>query len=269
MTKNYTLYNEDCLDRMKKIEDKSIDLILCDPPYGTTLCDWDKIIPFDKMWKEYNRILKDDGVICLFSSEPFSSKLLMSNPNMFREELIWLKNRAGNGLNAKQKHLKIHEKILVFSKNGKYTFNPQMWLVDKKEFMTQRKTFNEEPIVSNLYGEITRKRKPDTGERYPISIVSCRLPVTTNKTKTYSDDIEIRLHPTQKPVELLSYLIKTFSNEGGVVLDNCMGSGSTGVACVDTNRQFIGIEINENYFNIAKDRINKRLMEDKKDEKLE
>ena len=269
MTKNYTLYNEDCLDRMKKIEDKSIDLILCDPPYGTTLCDWDKIIPFDKMWKEYNRILKDDGVICLFSSEPFSSKLLMSNPNMFREELIWLKNRAGNGLNAKQKHLKIHEKILVFSKNGKYTFNPQMWLVDKKEFMTQRKTFNEEPIVSNLYGEITRKRKPDTGERHPISIVSCRLPVTTNKTKTYSDDIEIRLHPTQKPVELLKYLINTFSNENGVVLDNCMGSGSTGIACIDTNRQFIGIELDTTYFNIAKDRINKRLMEVEKDEKLE
>lgn len=163
-------------------------------------------------------------------------------------------------MQANQKHMKIHENIVVFSKQAKHTYNPQKWLVAEKEFLTQRKTFREnEYIGNNIYSPTTRTRKPDTGERNPISIVSARVPFTPQNKKIYSDDIEIRHHPTQKPISLLEYLIKTYSNEGETVLDNCMGSGSTGVACVNTNRNFIGIELNEDYFNIAKDRIQNQL----------
>lgn len=249
----------DCLELMKDIPDKSIDMILCDLPYGTTACKWDVVIPFDKLWKHYNRIIKNNGVIALFGSEPFSSIMITSNLKMFREEVIWLKNKAGSGLQAKQKHIKIHEKVIIFSKNGKYTFNPQKWLVDKKEFLTQRRTFNEIEVGNNIYSKMMKKQRPDDGTRNPISIVSVRVPFTPSKTKTYSADVDLRLHPTQKPVELLEYLIKTYSNEGDLILDNCMGSGSTGVACINTNRRFIGMEIDETYFNIAKERIEKIL----------
>jgi site-specific DNA-methyltransferase (adenine-specific) len=247
----------DCLELMKTIPDKSIDMILCDLPYGTTACKWDTVIPFDKLWEQYNRIIKDNGAICLFGSQPFTSKLIMSNLDMFREEIIWLKNKSGSGLQAKQKHIKVHENILVFSKNGKYTYNPEKWLVDKKEFLTQRKTFNEVEVGNNIYSKMIKKQKADDGTRNPISIVSCRVPFTPAKGKTYSNaDVDLRVHPTQKPVVLLEYLIKTYTNEGETVLDNCMGSGSTGVACINTNRNFIGIELDDKYFNIAKERIN-------------
>lgn len=176
---------------------------------------------------------------------------------MFREELIWLKNKSGSGLQAKQKHIKIHENILIFSKNGKYTYNPQKWLVDKKEFLTQRKTFNEVEVGNNIYSKMIKKQKADDGTRNPISILSCRVPFTPSKTKIYEDKtVDLRVHPTQKPVALLEYLIKTYTNEGEVVLDNCMGSGSCGVATVNTNRRFIGIELSEEYYNIAVRRIN-------------
>ena len=176
---------------------------------------------------------------------------------MFREELVWLKNKSGSGLQAKQKHIKIHENIIVFSKNGKYVFNPQKWLVDKKEFLTQRKTFNEIEVRNNIYSKMIKQQTADDGTRNPISIISCRVPFTPSNSKIYSNDIDLRLHPTQKPVALLEYLIKTYTNKNDVVLDNCMGSGSTGVASINTNRNFIGIELDENYFNIAKERIEK------------
>lgn len=246
----------DCLEIMKNIPDKNIDMILCDLPYGTTACKWDIVISFDKLWEQYKRIIKDDGAIVLFASQPFTSKLIMSNLEMFREELIWLKNKSGSGLQARQKHIKIHENILVFSKYGKYTYNSQKWLVDKKEFLTQRKTFNEVEVGNNIYSKMLKKQKPDDGTRNPISIVSCRVPFTPSNGKKYSNkDVDLRVHPTQKPIKLLEYLIKTYSNEMDVVLDNCMGSGSTGVACINTNRNFIGIELDEKYFEIAKDRI--------------
>lgn len=248
----------DCLELMKDIPSKSIDMILCDLPYGTTICKWDVIISFDKLWEQYNRIIKDNGVIALFGTEPFASRLILSNEKKFREELIWLKNKASSGLQAKQKHIKVHEKILVFSKNGKYKFNPQKWLVDKKEFLTQRKTFNEVEVGNNIYSKMIKVQKADDGTRNPISIISCRVPFTPAKGKKYENkEIDLRVHPTQKPVSLLEYLIKTYTNENETVLDNCMGSGSTGVACVNTNRNFIGIELDENYFNIAKERIEK------------
>ena len=247
----------DCLELMKDIPDKSIDMILCDLPYGTTACKWDNVISFELLWEQYNRIIKDSGVIILFGSQPFTSQLILSNIKMFREELIWLKNKAGSGLQAKQKHIKVHEEILIFSKNGKYTYNPQKWLVDKKEFLTQRKTFNEIEVGNNIYSKMMKKQKADDGTRNPISIVSCRVPFTPAKGKKYENkDVDLRLHPTQKPVELLEYLIKTYTNENETVLDNCMGSGSTGVACINTNRNFIGIELDEKYFEIACERIN-------------
>ena len=246
----------DCLELMKDIPDGSIDMILTDLPYGTVACEWDNIIPFDKLWEQYNRIIKDDGAIVLFSSQPFTSKLILSNEKMFREEIIWLKNKSGSGLQAKQKHIKVHENILVFSKNGKYTYNPQKWLVDKKEFLTQRKTFSEVEVGNNIYSKMTKVQKADDGTRNPISIVSCRVPFTPAKGKTYSNkDVDLRMHPTQKPIKLLEYLIKTYSNEGETVLDSCMGSGSCGVAALNTNRNFIGIELDSNYYEMAKNRI--------------
>ena len=252
----------DCLELMKDIPDKSIDMILCDLPYGTTACKWDTVIPFEPLWEQYNRIIKDNGAIVLFGSQPFTSQLILSNIKMFREELIWLKNKSGSGLQAKQKHIKVHENILVFSKNGKYTYNPQKWLVDKKEFLTQRKTFNEVEVGNNIYSKMIKKQKADDGTRNPISIVSCRVPFTPSKTKIYEDKkVDLRVHPTQKPVALLEYLIKTYTNDGDIVLDNCMGSGSTGVACINTNRNFIGIELDEKYFEIAKERIEKISLE--------
>lgn len=167
-----------------------------------------------------------------------------------------MKNKAGSGLQSNQKHIKIHENIVVFCSSSKYTFNPQKWLISEKEFITQRKTFKENEYIGNrIYGETTRTRKVDTGERNPISIVSWRVPFTPQNNRIYSEDVDLRYHPTQKPVRLCEYLIKTFSNEDDTVLDNCMGSGTTGVAALNTNRNFIGIELNEKYFNIAKKRI--------------
>lgn len=229
---------------------------MCDLPYGSTSCSWDVKIPFEPLWEQYNRIAKDNAPIVLFGSQPFTSMLIQSNIDCFREELIWLKNKAGSGMQANQKHIKIHENICIFSKSSSYTFNPQKWLIAEKEFITQRKTFKENEYVGNqIYSATTRTRKPDTGERNPISIVSCRVPFTPQKSKSYSSNVDLRFHPTQKPLELLEYLVKTYSNENDVVLDNCMGSGSTGVACNNTKRRFIGIELDEKYFEIAKERI--------------
>lgn len=253
---NIELWRGDCLELMGDISDKSVDLILCDLPYGTTACAWDIVIPFEVLWRHYHRIIKDDGVIVLFGSQPFSSLLVASNIKDFREELVWLKNKPASGFKATQRHMKIHEQIEVFAPSAKYTYNPQKWLVEDKEFITQRKTFKDNEYIGNrIYGATTRTRKPDTGERNPISIVSCRVPFTPQNSKTYSDDVELRYHPTQKPIAVLEYLIKTYSNEGDVVLDNCMGSGSTGVAAKNLNRAFIGIELDEYYFEIAKSRI--------------
>lgn len=256
-TNNYEIYKGDCLEVMDKLIEQGVkvDCVICDPPYGTVACQWDVVIPFDEMWSRLSRLVKDDGAIVLFGSQPFTSLLIQSKPEWFREEIIWLKNKAGSGLQAKQKHLKTHENIIVFSKTGKYTFNPQKWLVDKKEFLTQRKTFNEVEVGNNIYSEMKRVQSGDDGTRNPISIVSCRVPFTPSKSKTYSKEVDIRVHPTQKPVELLKYLTHSFSNEGDCILDFTMGSGSTGVACVNTNRKFIGIELDENYYDIAKHRI--------------
>lgn len=254
---NYKLYKGDCLEVMDGLIKEGIkfDAIITDIPYGTTSCSWDSIIPLDKMWSRLNKLVNDNSPIILFSSQPFTAKLIYSNINDFREEVIWLKNKGGSGLQAKQKHIKVHENIIVFSKIGEYTYNPQKWEVKEKEFLTQRKTMSIYGETNNIYGNLKRNRKPDDGTRHPISIVPFKVPITPAKTKNYDKSIDIRYHETQKPILLMNYLVETYSNKGELILDFTMGSGSTGVACLNTNRRFIGIELNEKYFNIAKQRL--------------
>ena len=219
---------------MKQVPDKSIDLILCDLPYGTTQNKWDTVIPFDKLWAQYNRIIKDNGAILLFSQMPFGANLIMSNPKMFRYEWVWEKENSTGFLNAKKMPLKKHENILVFYKHLP-TYNPQM-----REGFKPYYNVRNNPYSSN-YGDYKATTASSDGTRYPIDIIEF------NRDKG--------LHPTQKPVALLEYLIKTYTNEGDTVLDNCMGSGSTGVACKNTNREFIGMELDEKYYKIACERL--------------
>ena len=238
---NIELYNGDCLELMKNIPDKSIDMILCDLPYGTTACKWDTVIPFEPLWEQYNRIIKDNGAIVLFGSEPFSSALRMNNIKDYRYDLIWEKNNAGNFQLAKKQFLKYHENISVFYKKQP-TYNPQGIIKLEKPIIQSNK--GKAGKLGHLGSEKKRKVYSQEYTNYPKTILRFARPSKP-------------LHPTQKPVELLEYLIKTYTIEGEVVLDNCMGSGSTGVACVNTNRNFIGMELDNNYFNIAKERIYK------------
>lgn len=209
-------------------------MILCDLPYGTTKNTWDSIIPLDKLWQQYKRVVKNNGAIALFAQTPFDKVLGASNLDMLKYEWIWVKDNGTGFLNAKKMPLKIHENILVFySSPPKY--NPQM--------RTGFKPYSQKSgKASSNYGSQIQVVTTNNGERYPIDVVK------------FSRD-KGKFHPTQKQVELLEYLIKTYSDENEVILDNCMGSGSTGVACINTNRNFIGIELDEKYFNIAKNRI--------------
>lgn len=229
----------DCLDIMKEIPDKSVDMILCDLPYGTTACKWDNVIPFEPLWEQYNRIIKDNGAIVLFGSEPFSSKLRLSNLKMYRYDWVWQKTVASNFAMCKKQPFKKHENITVFYKKLP-TYNPQMQ--NGKPYIDKRNSSCRNACVG-ANSKIERKPIKNNGTRYPSSV------------QEFSNGNNKNVHPTQKPVALLEYLIKTYTNENELVLDNCMGSGSTGVACVNTNRNFIGIELEEKYFNIAKERI--------------
>jgi site-specific DNA-methyltransferase (adenine-specific) len=226
----------DCLELMKEIPDKSIDMILCDLPYGTTRNKWDSVIPLNELWKQYKRVIKNNGAIVLFSQMPFTITLATSNLKDLKYEWIWQKDNGTGFLNAKKMPLKIHENILVFYKKQP-TYNPQM--------RTGFKPYSQiSGRGSSNYCKQVRVITENDGTRYPIDIIEFKR----NKEKK---------HPTQKPVELLEFLIKTYTNEGELVLDNCMGSGSTGVACINTNRNFIGIELDQKYFEIAKERIEK------------
>ena len=229
------LMHGDCLELMKDIPDGSVDLVLTDPPYGTTACKWDSVIPFEPMWEQLNRIIKLNGAICLFGSEPFSSSLRMSNIKNFKYDWIWNKKLAGNGILAKKQPLKIHEIVSVFH-SGIYM--PQM---TKGRYRKKMGLKESEITGGNSYANQT-----ENDLYYPKSILEYGI---GNMRKS-------RLHPTQKPIDLLEYLIRTYTNEGETVLDFTMGSGSTGVACVNTNRRFIGIEKDDKYFEIAKQRIN-------------
>lgn len=252
------LYKGDCIEVMKQLikDGVVVDSVICDPPYEMVGCEWDKKIPFDEMWNCLNKITKSDAPIVLFGSEPFASYLRMSNISNFKEDLVWLKNKPASGFRCNQTHMKVHENVIVFANSNKYTFNPQKWLISDKAFITQRKTFGEVEVGNNIYGKIKRVRKEDTGVRNPISVLSCRVPFTPQKTKKYKETVDLRYHPTQKPLELMKYLVETYSNEGETVLDFTMGAGTTGLACKELNRNFIGIEIDREYYDIAEDRIN-------------
>lgn len=241
------LLNGDCLELMKDISDKSIDMILCDLPYGTTANKWDKIIDSEKMWKEYERIITDKGAIVLFSSGQFTNKLINSNDKLYRYKWLWLKNKKGNFVNAKNRPMTQYEEICVFSKgitaNTKYTERKMNYFPQGlKEINLKKK--NGDTKFGTVAGKRPSHKKEtvQTHTGYPSELL-------------YFDCVNKPSHPTQKPVDLLEYLIKTYTLEGMTVLDNCMGSGSTGVACKNTNRDFIGIELDEEYFKIAKKRI--------------
>lgn len=239
MEQNIQLYQGDCLEVMKAIPGKSVDMILCDLPYGTTQNKWDSIIPLEPLWEQYERIIKDNGAIVLFAQTPFDKILGSSNLKMLRYEWIWEKTTATGHLNAKKMPMKAHENILVFYKKLP-TYNPQ-----KTTGHTAVHSYTKHQDDGSNYGKTSIGISGGgSTERYPRSIQVFK-----------SDKQKIALHPTQKPVALLEYLIKTYTNECETVLDNTMGSGSTGVACVNTNRKFIGIELDDNYFNIAKERI--------------
>ena len=240
-----TLWQGDCLELMKNIPDGSVDLILCDLPYGTTSCKWDNIIPFEPLWKQYKRIIKDKSAIVLFGSEPFSTKLRYSNLDMFKYDWIWIKNNPVGFVNAKLKPMNKHEIISVFSKantsNGNKN-NMKYYPQGLKKCELKHKNSN-------------KKGKDNTYWRPSMEEVHFQTLTNYPTTDLYFQKANNAIHPTQKPVALLEYLIRTYTNEGETVLDNCMGSGSTGIACLTTNRNFIGIELDEHYFNVAKNRI--------------
>jgi len=239
------LMQGDCLDIMKDIPDGSVDMILCDLPYGTTDCQWDEVISFEKMWEQYERIISEDGAILLFGNEPFSSKLRLSNLRMYKFDWKWDKIQGANFLSVKYQPLKNIEDIMVFSKaritNGKrkpikyYPIGVQSIEEEKVNKSSYTGTFGTSSVKKGRFYKTT-------GKGYP----KCLIQFQKDKNG---------FHPTQKPVSLLEYLIRTYTKEGETVLDNCMGSGSTGVACVNTKRNFIGIELDEKYFEIAKKRI--------------
>ncbi len=232
-----TLMHGDCIDRMKEIPDGSIDMILCDPPYGVTACKWDTVIPIDSMWSQIKRITKPNAAIVFTATQPFTSVLITSNLRDFKYEWIWQKSRSTGFLQAKFMPMKSHENVLVFVRRGKPTYNPQKTDGHKKTNSAKGEghspTFGASKVRDYKGGDTTR---------YPKTV------------QQFGSDRG--LHPTQKPVALMEYLVKTYTNKGDTVLDFAMGSGTTGVACANLNRSFTGIELDDRFFEIAKNRIN-------------
>ena len=236
------LIKGECLEVMKGIPTGSVDAIITDPPYGTTACKWDSAIDFDLMWNQLNRIVKPNGAIVLFGSQPFTSALIMSNPKYFKYEWIWQKSHATGHLNSKRQPMRQHENICVFYKKQS-VYNPQM--IDKTYVDKRTKSGDDSSV--DIYGDFKKvERQIPTTKGYPKTIQYFATPFKGG---------EGGKHPTQKPIALMEYLIKTYTNKGETVLDFTMGSGSTGVACVNTKRNFIGIELDNKYFEIAEDRI--------------
>ena len=321
------LWQGDCLELMKNIPDKSVDMILCDLPYGTTACKWDIIIPFDKLWEQYKRVIKIDGTIILFGSQPFTSELIHSNVKWFSHTWIWNKGSCGNPFLCKVQPLKIHEDVVVFSRPDNYDLNNFVELrnifknimgkigkkkkqiiedlgqgldhcfrfdslqwglpteknynrmiafydlkdipeykylkeIYEKDFKGRNKVYNPQMVIKGkpIRKGYKGKNKEDGilggAEQNTVSFNNVYYPKSIIE---FSNRKEKKYHPTQKPVALLEYLIKTYTNENNIILDNCMGSGSCGVACINTNRRFIGIELDEGYFNIAKQRIDEAI----------
>jgi len=236
------LHLGDCLEVMKQIPDKTVDAIICDLPYGTTACKWDSVIPFEPLWAQYKRVIKDNGAIVLTAAQPFTSFLVTSNIEMFKYSLIWKKSRVSHFAQAPYRFLTEHEDVVVFSNAGvsknakvRMTYNPQGTLPCNK--MVKGKGHSDHRPSTKVQKEYLQ-----TTTNYPKSIIDIASDLAFD-------------HPTQKPVALMEYLVKTYTNEGDTVLDNCMGSGTTGIACKNLNRKFIGIEQDPNYFEIAKGRI--------------
>lgn len=245
------LIHGDCLEKMKDIPDGSIDLVLTDPPYGTTACKWDSVIPFAPMWEQLKRVTKKNGAVVFTTSNPFTSALLMSNPKMFRHEWIYKKRCASNFAQAKYGPMKEHENVLVFGKNkvNYYPIKEERQGSGKKRvqhLFSEATRHKSGEFVSNMKGKFEEKADE---LRYPSSVQEFNNRASGDRG----------MHPTQKPVALMEYLIKTYTNEGEIVLDFTMGSGTTGVACKNLNRNFIGIELDPEYFKIAEKRINENL----------
>lgn len=240
-TKSIQLFEGDCIEQMKKIPTGTVNMILADLPYGTTRCKWDNVIPFSPMWSEIERITTDNAAILLFAAAPFDKTLACSNIKLFRHEWIWEKPSATGFFNAKKMPLKAHENILVFYKSMP-TYNPQ------KSTGNTRKVSRAKVVQSECYGKQIGVKHYDSTERYPRSVI-----------KFSSDKQYNNLHPTQKPLALCEYLINTYTNPGDLIVDFCMGSGTSGVASKNLNRNFIGIEKDSHYFSIAKNRINQTL----------
>ena len=231
------LVNADCFDVFPFIDDKSVNLILCDLPYGVTNMKWDSVLPFDKMWKEYERIITDNGAIVLTATNPFASALIMSNPKLFKYDIVWHKNCPSNPAMAKRQIMRQHELVLIFYKK-QCVYNPQMEEYSESSKSRIKYSFN----VDKKSEHYNLKEIGSRGEkRYPNSVQKI-----TRQTG---------IHPTQKPLELMKYLVKTYSNENDVVMDNCMGSNTTGLACKELNRQYIGIEKDKNYYDISVSRV--------------
>jgi site-specific DNA-methyltransferase (adenine-specific) len=234
------IYNMDCLEGMKQIPDGSVDAVICDLPYGTTSNKWDSIIPLDQLWEAYDRVCKPTAAVVLTASQPFTSMLVMSNVKNFRHEWIWIKNRGSNFANTVREPFKEHEEVVVFSK-GHWTYNKQM----------QPRTGGGADRVKYGFNHVTQSTNYRTFTRpQNESAPELRVPSSWQKFNT-----EVGSHPTQKPVELFRYLVRTYTNEGDTVLDNCMGSGTTAIACIKEKRHFIGFELNKDYFDKAQKRI--------------
>ena len=241
---NFELHQGDCLEVLAGVPDRSVNLVLCDPPYGTTDCAYDDVIPFDAMWALYRRVLAPGGCVVLFGSQPFTSRLVVSNLKWFRYSLVWNKNKCGSPGLAKIRPMKVHEDILVFAP-GRTTYNPQMEVGEPYS----RRSSNPEGYVGKRnrhgYGLKPRTEFVNTGTRYPKSVL--------NISRDFSAQQQVHQH--QKPLSVLRWLLKTYSNPGDVVLDNAMGSGSTGVGCIELGRQFIGCELDPAAFGVAEARI--------------
>ena len=244
------IYNTDCLLGMREIPDQSIDAIICDRPYGTTRNAWDSVVPLQPLWREYERIVKDRGAIVLFSQMPFSAILVASNPRLFKYEWVWQKENATGFLNCHFAPLKVHENILVFSKSAAAFVRDKSNAMNYHPQMRPGKAYSAKQGAPTTSYDITHMREPVMihykAERYPLDVIK------------FNRDTN-RLHPTQKPVDLVRYLIRTYTESGGVMLDNCMGSGTTAIAAMREHRHFIGFETDKKYFEIAQQRIAQEL----------